>query len=128
MLETEEKAAPEVEADGEKPKVDAEAENNEVEAKEPSSEEPAPHDGRGIDAILGVKLDVRVVLGCNRMPVSELLNLTKGSVIELDRKVGEPVDVMINDRVIARGDLIKVNDDMIGVALREIVKDFVPGL
>jgi flagellar motor switch protein FliN/FliY len=62
------------------------------------------------------------------MPVSELLNLTKGSVIELDRKVGEPVDVMVNDRVVARGDLVKVQDEMIGVALREIVKDFSPDL
>jgi flagellar motor switch protein FliN/FliY len=89
---------------------------------------PTDEDGRNIDAIFGVKLDVRVVLGRNRMPVSELLNLTKGSVIELDRKVGEPVDVMINARVVARGDLVKVKGDMIGVALREIVKDFVPGI
>lgn len=85
-------------------------------------------DGSNIDAILGVKLDVRIVLGRNRLPISELLSLTKGSVIELDRKVGESVDVMINDRVVARGDLVKVKDDMIGVALREIIKDFVPKL
>ena len=85
-------------------------------------------DGRNIEAIFGVKLDVRVVLGRNQMPVSELLKLTKGSVIELDRKVGEQVDVMINDKIIARGDLVKVQGDMIGVALREVVKDFVPGI
>jgi len=82
--------------------------------------------GRNIDALLNVRLDVRVVLGRSRMPISELLELSKGSVIELDRKVGDPVDIMINDRMVARGDLVKVNGDRIGVALREIVKDFIP--
>jgi len=82
-------------------------------------------DGKSLDAIFGVKLDVRVVLGRSRMPISELLNLTKGSVIELDRRVGEPVDIMINDRMVARGDLVRVQGDSLGVALREIVKDFV---
>ncbi|WP_417672537.1 flagellar motor switch protein FliN [Pseudodonghicola sp.] len=81
--------------------------------------------GRNIDALLNVKLDVRVVLGRSRMPISDLLELSKGSVIELDRKVGEPVDIMINDRLVARGDLVKVQGDRIGVALREIVKDFI---
>ena len=82
--------------------------------------------GRNIDALLNVRLDVRVVLGRSRMPISELLELSKGSVIELDRKVGDPVDIMINDRMVARGDLVKVSGDHIGVALREIVKDFIP--
>ena len=81
---------------------------------------------KSIDALLNVKLDVRVVLGRSRMPISELLELTRGSVIELDRKVGEPVDIMINDRMVAKGELVKVNGDFIGVALREVVKDFVP--
>lgn len=129
MLETDEKTPPQAEAQP-APGAQAEASQEQDEAAgTPASDQSQPtKEGHGIDAILGVKLDVRVVLGRNRMPVSELLNLTKGSVIELDRKVGEPVDVMINDRVVARGDLIKTNDDMIGVALREIVKDFVPGL
>ncbi len=83
--------------------------------------------GRNVDALLNVRLDVRVVLGHTRMSVAELLKLTRGSVIELDRKVGDPVDIMINDRLVARGDLIKIEGDMIGVALREIVKDFAPG-
>ena len=86
----------------------------------------ASGEGRNVDALFNVKLDVRVVLGHNRMSVSELLNLTRGSVIELDRKVGDPVDIMINDRLVARGDLVKIEGEMIGVALREIVKDFTP--
>lgn len=83
--------------------------------------------GRNIDSLMSVQLDVRVVLGRSRMPISDLLELTRGSVIELDRKVGDPVDIMINDRMVARGDLVKVNGDLVGVALREIIKDFVPG-
>jgi flagellar motor switch protein FliN/FliY len=101
---------------------------NALEEADKATPKPSLEDGSNIDAILGVKLDVRIVLGRTRLPISELLRLTKGSVIELDRKVGEPVDVMINDRVVARGDLVKVKDDMIGVALREIIKDFVQKL
>lgn len=79
--------------------------------------------GKSVAAILGLKMDVRIVLGRCKMPIGELLEVTKGSVIELDRKVGEPVDVMINDRTVARGDLVRVKDDQLGVALREIIKD-----
>ena len=95
-------------------------------AQPENSEKPAAAAGRSLDAILGVKLDVRVVLGNSRLPISEILHLSKGSVIELDRKVGDPVEIMVNDRMVARGDLVKVQGDRIGVALREIVKDFVP--
>jgi flagellar motor switch protein FliN/FliY len=94
-------------------------------AQDAETKAPAGLDGKSLDAIFGVKLDVRVVLGRSRMPISEWLNLTKGSVIELDRRVGEPVDIMINDRMVARGDLVRVQGDSLGVALREIVKDFV---
>ena len=94
-------------------------------AQDAETKAPAGLDGKSLDAIFGVKLDVRVVLGRSRMPISELLNLTKASVIELDRRVGEPVDIMINDRMVARGDLVRVQGDSLGVALREIVKDFV---
>jgi flagellar motor switch protein FliN len=87
----------------------------------------AAQSGRNVDALFNVRLDVRVVLGRSRMQISEILELTRGSVIELDRKVGDPVDITINDRIVARGDLVKVNGDLIGVALREIVKDFIPG-
>lgn len=96
-----------------------------TEEKAQTTPEGEARAGKGLDAIFGVKLEVRVVLGRNRMPISELLDLTKGSVVELDRRVGETVDLMINDRIVARGDLVRVKGDMLGVALREIVKDFV---
>ncbi|NRB02708.1 MAG: FliM/FliN family flagellar motor switch protein [Rhodobacteraceae bacterium] len=92
-------------------------------AEDVAANMPQDENGKTVAAILGLKMDVRVVLGRSKMPIGELLELTKGSVIELDRKVGEPVDVMINDRTVARGDLVRVKDDLLGVALREIVKD-----
>lgn len=106
---------------------DAKADEARVDISELAAPAGEASKGRNVDALLNVRLDVRVVLGHTRMSVAELLKLTRGSVIELDRKVGDPVDIMINDRLVARGDLIKIEDDMIGVALREIVKDFAPG-
>ena len=87
---------------------------------------PPPQPGRSIEAMLNVDLRVQVILGHARMPIAQLLKLSRGSVIELDRRIGEPVDVVINDRLVARGDLIKLEGDRIGVSLTEIVKDHVP--
>ncbi|MFC4669544.1 FliM/FliN family flagellar motor switch protein [Seohaeicola nanhaiensis] len=83
--------------------------------------------GRNIDAMLNVGLQVQIILGRSRMPISQILKLTRGSIIELDKKIGDPVDVLINDRLVARGDLVKLPGDRLGVELTEIVKDFVPG-
>ena len=81
--------------------------------------------GRNIDAMLNVGLQVQIILGRSRMPIAQLLKLTRGSVIELDKKIGDPVAVMINDRLVARGDLVKLPGDRLGVSLTEIVKDYV---
>ncbi|OWY15743.1 flagellar motor switch protein FliN [Thioclava sp. JM3] len=83
-------------------------------------------DGQNVNAMLNVGLSVQIVLGQSRIPISQLLNLSRGSVIELEKKIGEPVDVVINDRLVARGDLVKVGDNRLGVTLTEIVKDYVP--
>lgn len=91
------------------------------EAESAMAEEP----GQNINAMLNVALNVQIVLGQSRMPIAQLLSLSRGSVIELDKKIGEPVDVMINDRLVARGDLVKVGENRIGVTLTEIVKDYV---
>lgn len=85
-------------------------------------------DGHNINAMLNVSLNVQVVLGQARMSISQLLSLARGSVIEIERKIGEPLDVMINDRLVARGDLVKVGEDGIGITLTEIVKDYVSAL
>lgn len=83
--------------------------------------------GRNIDAMLNVGLKVQIVLGHSRMPIANLLKLSRGSVIELDKRIGEPVDVVINDRLVARGDLVKLEGERIGVSLTEIVKDYISG-
>ncbi|UTH46757.1 FliM/FliN family flagellar motor switch protein (plasmid) [Loktanella salsilacus] len=82
--------------------------------------------GAGMNAMLNVRLDVQVVLGQARMPISRLLELTRGSIVELNRKIGAPVDLMVSGRLVARGDLVKVGEDRLGVSLTQIVKDYVP--
>ncbi len=76
-----------------------------------------------IDTILRIPVVVQVVLGSAVMPVSNLLKLGRGAVIPLDHRVGEPVDVVVNGRVIARGEIVVVEDDnsRFGVSLTEIV-------
>jgi len=102
------------------------AQQVDISREDSSSNKQDSNNSSGIDALLNVTLEVRVIIGRCKMPISEILGLTSGSVIELDRKVGELVDIMINDRLVAQGELVKVNGDQIGVALREIIKDFVP--
>jgi len=87
---------------------------------------PAGKGNTGINAMLNVGLDVQIVLGQARMPISRLLELTRGSIVELNRKIGAPVDLMVSDRLVARGDLVKVGEDRLGVSLTQIVKDYVP--
>lgn len=81
-----------------------------------------------IDALLNVPMKVQIVLGSTKMPVAQVLKLSRGSVIELDKKIGESVEVVVNDRIVARGDLVKVADDKVGVTLTEIVKEHISSL
>jgi flagellar motor switch protein FliN/FliY len=78
---------------------------------------------RKLDTILRIPVVVQVVLGSAVMPVSSLLKLGRGAVVPLDHRVGEPVDVVVNGRVIARGEIVVVEDDnsRFGVSLTEIV-------
>ncbi len=61
------------------------------------------------------------MLGKTTMPVSQLLRLGRGAVVELDRKVGEPVEIYVNNRLVARGEVLVV-DDHLGITMTEIVK------
>jgi flagellar motor switch protein FliN/FliY len=81
--------------------------------------QPAGENGN-LELILDVPLGVSVELGRVRMPVRQLLSLTAGSVIELAKLAGEPLDVLINGRPVARGEAVMVNDKF-GVRLTEIV-------
>lgn len=76
-----------------------------------------------LDAILRIPVALQVVLGSATMPVSSLMKLGRGAVVPLDHRVGEPVDVVVNGRVVARGEVVVVEDDnsRFGVSLTEIV-------
>jgi len=79
--------------------------------------------GRGLESVMRIPVLLQVVLGSASMPVSNLLKLGRGAIVPLDHRVGEPVDVVVNGRVIARGEVMVVEDDnsRFGVSLTEIV-------
>jgi len=77
-------------------------------------------DGRRLDLLLDVPLDLSVELGRSRMTIQDLLGLSPGSVIELDKIAGEPLDILVNDRLVARGEAVVVNDKF-GVRITDIV-------
>ena len=82
--------------------------------------ELSPEKDRNLNLILDIPLRVTVELGRTKMPVSELLNLTQGSVIELTKLAGEPMEVLVNDKLIARGEAVVVNEKF-GVRLTDII-------
>lgn len=75
---------------------------------------------KNLNLILDIPLRVTVELGRTKMPVNELLNLTQGSVIELSKLAGEPMEVLVNDKLIARGEAVVVNEKF-GVRLTDII-------
>jgi len=74
-----------------------------------------------LDAVFDVAVNVSAVLGKSTMEVSQLLKLGRGTVVELDRKIGEAIDIYVNDRLVARGEVVLV-EDRLGITMTEIVK------
>ncbi len=74
-----------------------------------------------VTAIYDIPVNVSAVLGRSTMQVSQLLKLGRGAVIELDRKVGEAIDIYVNNRLVARGEVVVV-EDKLGITMTEIVK------
>lgn len=74
------------------------------------------------DAIYDIPVTVSAVLGKATMQVSELLKLGRGAVVQLDRKLGEAIDIFVNNRLVARGEVVMVDGDRLGVTMTEIVK------
>jgi flagellar motor switch protein FliN len=72
-----------------------------------------------LDLLLGVTLRVTVELGRTKMDIREILALGPGSVVELDKQAGEPVDVLVNDRLVARGEVVVI-DDRFGVRITDV--------
>jgi flagellar motor switch protein FliN/FliY len=93
---------------------------------------PTPENGAAADgiersaadlaAVYDVPVNIQAVLGRANMEVASLLRLARGSVIELDRKVGEAIDIYVNNRLVARGEVVVV-DERLGVTMTEIIKD-----
>lgn len=86
---------------------------------------PGGADGDGspesLDAIYDVPVQVSAVLGKTSMPINQLIKLGRGAILELDRKVGESIDVVVNNRLVARGEVVIV-DERIGITMTEIIK------
>lgn len=94
----------------------------------PPGAPPTPDDGDSgktaadLSPVFDVPVHIQAVLGKANVDVSTLLRLTRGSVLELDRKVGEAIDIYVNNRLVARGEVVVV-DERLGVTMTEIIKD-----
>jgi flagellar motor switch protein FliN/FliY len=107
----------------------AELENQEPEADgvpaldNATSDEPQkpPANAKELEAVYDIPVQVSAVLGKTSMQVSQLLKLGRGAVVELDRKVGEAIDIYVNNRLVARGEVVVV-EDRLGVTMTEIIK------
>ena len=115
MSDTENKIPlPDLEAGGAMPAVD------DAGALAPG-DETITRGAADLEALFDVPVRVSAVLGRARMPVGDLLRLGPGAVLELDRKVGEAIDIYVNDRLVARGEVVLV-EDKLGVTMTEIIK------
>ena len=99
---------------------------HEASAADSMPSEPAPDDtseksAADLEAVYDVPVQVSAVLGKSRMEVSQLLKLGAGAVVELDRKVGEAIDIYVNNRLVARGEVVVI-EDRLGVTMTEIIK------
>jgi flagellar motor switch protein FliN len=99
---------------------------DEAEAKEGSPVAETMDEGvlkdLGLKAVYDIPVNITVVLGRTSMTVNQLLKLSKGSVIELDKSVGEPIEMHVNNRLVAKGEVVIV-EERIGITLTEIVKE-----
>jgi flagellar motor switch protein FliN/FliY len=87
----------------------------------PANDEVATKSAADLEAVFDVPVQVSAVLGRARMDVGQLLKLGPGAVLELDRKVGEAIDIYVNNRLVARGEVVMV-EDKLGVTMTEIIK------
>ena len=86
--------------------------------------DPSPEPGRAprdLEAVYDIPVTVSAVLGKATMQVNQLLKLGRGAVVELDRKLGEAIDIYVNNRLVARGEVVLV-EDKLGVTMTEVIK------
>ncbi|MEM9810966.1 MAG: flagellar motor switch protein FliN [Pseudomonadota bacterium] len=98
---------------------------DQLEAPETDTEDEGglsgPKDASDLEAVFDVPVRVSAILGRSNMQVSDLLKVNPGTVIELDRRVGEAIDIFVNERLVARGEVVLV-EDKLGVTMTEIIK------
>ena len=87
----------------------------------PSQSDSVHRGAADLEALFDVPVQVSAVLGRSKMDVGELLKLGPGTVLELDRRVGEAIDIYVNNRLVARGEVVLV-EDKLGVTMTEIIK------
>jgi flagellar motor switch protein FliN/FliY len=88
---------------------------------DPMGDMGGPASSKDLEAVYDIPVQVSAVLGKATMQVSQLLKLGRGAVVELDRKVGEAIDIYVNNRLVARGEVVVV-EDRLGVTMTEIIK------
>lgn len=98
-----------------------EIEDNNVNPEDDNPYAPGEAMANDVNAIYDIPVQISAVLGRSNMKVSQLLKLGRGAVVELDRKVGEAIDIYVNNRLVARGEVVVV-EDRLGVTMTEIVK------
>lgn len=76
----------------------------------------------GLEAVYDIPVRVSAVLGETQMEINKLLKLGRGAVVVLDRKIGEAIDIYVNERLVARGEVVIADEDKLGVTMTEIVK------
>ena len=86
-----------------------------------SDDDSEMHTAGELEAVFDVPVNVSAVLGKSYLQVSQLLKLAPGAVIELDRKVGEAIDIYVNNRLVARGEVVLV-EERLGITMTEIIK------
>ena len=80
-----------------------------------------PNSASDLEAVYDIPVKVSAILGKTKIKVSQLLKINKGTIIELDKKVGEAIDIYVNNNLVARGEVVVV-DDKLGITMTEIVK------
>lgn len=103
---------------------DKDSDNKELEASQPQENtalsDASNDDAPQLDVILDIPVTVSMEVGATRMPIRKLLQLNQGSVIELDRIAGEPLDVLVNGTLIAHGEVVVVNEKF-GIRMTDVI-------
>ena len=111
----------ELEGEGEGEGGDAGSESTDMALAMAAEDAGRPQGAGDLEAVYDIPVQVSAVLGRASMQVNQLLKLGRGAVVELDRKVGEAIDIYVNNRLVARGEVVVV-EDKLGVTMTEIIK------